>query len=722
MGSIFPSNAIAQNPEWLNYSDWNWVEDIAEEGDYLWIATGVGLYKLHKPIGEKELINSATGLPGNSPRAIAIDKSGNKWIGTQQSGLAKFDGTSWSYYHSGNSPLPENSGIPGSVLISALLVDSHDVLWVGTFNGLAIFDGQSWTILTEENSELPGNLIEDIAEDKWGNIWVAVATVFSQPLFLMRYRDDSWTRFDIPFTANGALIINGIIPDEDGTLWVAISGSGGALAHFDGVDWEFYTSQNSGLRNSKYLSNVMLDKQGHVWVGNQHGIAEFDGNTWANYDDANSELSGFSVTSIFVDKEGVKWIGDTRLGVVRFDGQSWAVYPLATAPKAVRHLSTIAIDGNNNAWIDAPGLGLRRFNGRDWTIFDSSNSPLSHHGVIDIKIDENNQIWIADSTRLLQFDGLNWTIYPDSFGEISSLAIGADNTVWIWAGLSLIEYNTAERTLVQHFLREETGLDARQVTPLLRDNDFLWIGTDKGLVNYDGVSWTVYDTTDFDLGNNHVRALALDNDGNLLVGGYGLVSFDGQNWQSYDELNELLARSTPINSILTDSDDNIWLAAKGLFQFDGEEWQLFNTINSGLSEKDITTLAMDGSGNLWIGTLNLGVDIYREGGISGNFQAYRQESYTRPQSHVPDQQVFYHVYPNPFNQYTTIRIDLAQPGFVKARVFDILGREVDVLINSPKPAGSHYTVFGGPGLSSGVYFLQVQAGRESSVRKIVLVK
>lgn len=51
--AVQSSNTVQRHKiaEWRNYSYNNWVEDFAEEGEYLWIATRVGLYKLHKPTG-----------------------------------------------------------------------------------------------------------------------------------------------------------------------------------------------------------------------------------------------------------------------------------------------------------------------------------------------------------------------------------------------------------------------------------------------------------------------------------------------------------------------------------------------------------------------------------------------------------------------------------------------------------------------------------------------
>ncbi|GBE29341.1 hypothetical protein BMS3Bbin04_00353 [bacterium BMS3Bbin04] len=80
-------------------------------------------------------------------------------------------------------------------------------------------------------------------------------------------------------------------------------------------------------------------------------------------------------------------------------------------------------------------------------------------------------------------------------------------------------------------------------------------------------------------------------------------------------------------------------------------------------------------------------------------------------------------YPNPFNPSTSIRIALPDPSSVKVAVFDILGREVIRLANGEMmTAGYHTLNWNAAGQASGVYFLQVEAGPEKAVRKLVLLK
>jgi hypothetical protein len=79
-------------------------------------------------------------------------------------------------------------------------------------------------------------------------------------------------------------------------------------------------------------------------------------------------------------------------------------------------------------------------------------------------------------------------------------------------------------------------------------------------------------------------------------------------------------------------------------------------------------------------------------------------------------------WPNPFNASTMITYDLKENGIVLLRVFDVLGREVAVLVNGNQNAGRHTAIFDGSSLSSGIYFYRLDAGDFTDTKKMVLMK
>jgi len=80
------------------------------------------------------------------------------------------------------------------------------------------------------------------------------------------------------------------------------------------------------------------------------------------------------------------------------------------------------------------------------------------------------------------------------------------------------------------------------------------------------------------------------------------------------------------------------------------------------------------------------------------------------------------VYPNPFNAVTEIEFMLPVTQRVSLRLYDVLGREVAVLMEGTQQAGKHRVSFDGHGLTSGVYFARLDAMRGVRVQKMVLLR
>ena len=79
-------------------------------------------------------------------------------------------------------------------------------------------------------------------------------------------------------------------------------------------------------------------------------------------------------------------------------------------------------------------------------------------------------------------------------------------------------------------------------------------------------------------------------------------------------------------------------------------------------------------------------------------------------------------YPNPFNPATEIRFSLPAAEHVTLTVFDVLGREVAVLVNTELASGSHNVTFDASGLASGIYLYRLETAGQQLTRKMMLVK
>ncbi len=79
-------------------------------------------------------------------------------------------------------------------------------------------------------------------------------------------------------------------------------------------------------------------------------------------------------------------------------------------------------------------------------------------------------------------------------------------------------------------------------------------------------------------------------------------------------------------------------------------------------------------------------------------------------------------YPNPFNPATTIEFSLTQSGFVTLKVYNVLGEEATVLLETHKPAGQYAINFDASQLTSGIYYYTLSADGFQQTRKMVLLR
>jgi hypothetical protein len=89
---------------------------------------------------------------------------------------------------------------------------------------------------------------------------------------------------------------------------------------------------------------------------------------------------------------------------------------------------------------------------------------------------------------------------------------------------------------------------------------------------------------------------------------------------------------------------------------------------------------------------------------------------------IPNQYSLSQNYPNPFNPETTIKYALPRDVKVLIKIYDILGREVQTLVNEFKKAGYYEIKFNGSNFASGVYFYRIESGDFVVSKKMVLIK
>ena len=121
---------------------------------------------------------------------------------------------------------------------------------------------------------------------------------------------------------------------------------------------------------------------------------------------------------------------------------------------------------------------------------------------------------------------------------------------------------------------------------------------------------------------------------------------------------------------------------------------------------------------VWKDYRNGNPEVYYKLNSTGNSIGIKKIS-----TDTPDRYDLSQNYPNPFNPATTIQYSIPKSGFVKLVIYDILGKEVETLVNEKLTPGEYSVTFDGSKLASGIYFYQLTVDNQMvETKKMVLTK
>lgn len=227
-----------------------------------------------------------------------------------------------------------------------------------------------------------------------------------------------------------------------------------------------------------------------------------------------------------------------------------------------------------------------------------------------------------------------------------------------------------------------------------------------------GLHWdTVYQAV-----RENIVTLAIGSDGTIFAGtmsmmgpgGNALRSTDnGQTWASV----QAGLPGAEVWSFVFAGSGQVYLSTTGVFG-SSDKGTTWTPAKAGLPQTRVLALAKSGI-NLFAGTSGSGIWRIPLSEVTAVVQPY----FSRPAEYVLSQN-----YPNPFNPGTNIRYELPKTSHVGLTVYDLLGREVSVLVNDRREAGVHEVKFDGSGLASGVYFYRLRAGDFVATKRLHLLK
>src|SRR5262249_17672184 len=249
------------------------------------------------------------GLPSDHVRAIAQDREGVMWFGTD-GGLAKYDGR--------RTQKIAGEGLPAG-RVRALACDAKGGLWIGTESGAALLTGESFEPVTET----AGYPVTSIIEPEAGRSILATerGTIFTclhapdgrRQLQAVRPSDSSL--LNISAASNAPLPLTSLAALKD--QLVAGTRSRGLLAISGKEVKEIFSHPRSF-----FVRAMAVDGQGHVWTGTETSRDEsglYDCEDLMRPQKVGTETG--SVTALCFDARGDLWAGTEGRGVFHFRGK-----------------------------------------------------------------------------------------------------------------------------------------------------------------------------------------------------------------------------------------------------------------------------------------------------------------------------------------------------------------------------------------------------------------
>lgn len=492
--------------------------------------------------------------------------------------------------------------------VSAIHQDSEGFIWFGTQEGLNKYEGQNKNIvvykhLSYDATTIGSNEIEDIYEDRQGNLWVAADW---GGLNLYKRDEDNFKRFNATEELHDGSIsdntIHDIFEDSRGNLWVGTYLGLNLMNRENGTFENFVAdSANPNSLSRNYITDIFEDSSGQIWVATNNGLNQMHRDSIAFDQIFITQRASFNpenyVNVIYEDKVGRFWVG-TEGGLYLFnkEASTFKVWDQKITKSAT--ILDIIEDEQGVVWVGTENEGLLAI------MPDSKNSYLYTYS-------ENN------------IQGLN-------SNSIYSLYQSKDNILWIGTfdgGLNVLNRKEPKFKHYRNQSGVQNSLNENSVMSFLKPmGNQLWIGTDGGginLLNLDTGNFDFLEQDPQSLSNDVIIDLMEDTKGRIWIGTYnrGLSQYNPatNRFKSYRfDVNDTNSIShDQIFKVFEGPEGFIWAGTNGsgLNKLVDEEKGIFerwnpNSTTYNFEQSYIRDVHVDEEGVFWVTTYGAGVNYF----------------------------------------------------------------------------------------------------------------
>lgn len=416
-----------------------------------------------------------------------------------------------------------------SNLVTQVFQDSNGFIWITTRNGLNVYDGYNFTVTKKTNNgkgELNTNYLNCITQDKLGRIIVGTNKG------LLRYDGNLFQNIPLP-DSKGKFIttyVTSICNLSNGDLYIGTSGFG--LYKLKINEEKCQRIQGTDI-TLKYISRIMQDQKGNVWIVTENGILhkmDTKGKLSSNV----AGTKGLNAQEIKEDKNGTLYLATKGQGLYLKKAYS----SIFTKVDGIGNdpIESLYISKNGRIFLGYDGLGITVYNPQTGNIinnpFFSAQTNLSKSKVQNIIEDSQGNIWISMMQKgvFMQPQGLydfgyigfrlgNRNIIGDN--SVTSVFLDSHKNLWIGTdkdGLYKLSHNGRE--FLAHYMEGCTVLSICEDT-----HGRIWAGTYTEGVGFLNAAGQFQKIDIKGMGNAGVFDIISDHQGNIWLAtmGAGLV-------------------------------------------------------------------------------------------------------------------------------------------------------------------------------------------------------
>lgn len=510
-------------------------------------------------------LDKAHGSFSNHISSITQDSLGIIWMGSSDSGLAKFNRK--------NFALIDKSVGLSSDTVEAVFMDSKKRLWVSTYSGLQyIRDNKLFTLKGNFNDYKFSTIYEDRNHDIWVSTFnKGVLKITNTQVYLYNSKTG--------LTAGG---ISGVYQDSKGNYWFGSWAKKG-FTMYDGKHFYHYKPEEHKLGLDFH---AFIEYEGKLWMGTYNGgLVVYDKGTFYRYDFF-SEQRG-NVYSFSINKNGL-WFNIYGVGVGNYNSGKFQFYFKDDGLRG-SEVYKIYSDKDDNIWVADLFNGFSRID-NDLFYKETFNNQFAPIQVTTIVKDPKGNTWFFPNGGLLtkEKDNILTTYVNESDYKTPPVnhSFGGyfleENRGWLSTIFQGVAYYNNNTFTFYNFGKENT------FGRIDRDkNGRMWFASDRSgaIYNSGGKFYKVGKKEG--LFGDTINDLKCVDDGSvwLAVKNHGLSVLKYADIKTLNKENGLISNN--ILALLFDSKQRLWLVSesKGVQMIDGQTSYTFSEKNGLLSNK-----------------------------------------------------------------------------------------------------------------------------------------